>query len=67
MSDVYVIKRHSDVITVPEALRELCNSYKALGYSVSEPFANTFKYWLEDGTTILVYWQNGVFFEEIQS
>lgn len=65
MSDLkYLIKHHSDAITVPEAIREIHDEYRKNGYKTSEPTLNIFSYWLDDGTEVMVYWENGAFYEE---
>ena len=63
----YLIKHHNDSVTVPEAIRKICEEYKEIGYKTSEPTLNVFTYWLDDGTEVMVYWENGAFYEEAKT
>lgn len=63
----HLLKVHEDVITVPTAIKDLCEEYKQLGYKVDSPKFNMFFYHLEDGAVIRVYWENGCFYEDIHS
>lgn len=60
----HLIKSHSDVITVPNELKKIHEEYTQNGYKTESPVFNTFSYWLDDGTKINVYWENGAFYEE---
>ena len=63
----HLIRHHNDPMTVPEAIKEIHKEYTENGYKTSESTVlNTFDYWLDDGTRIIVYWENGAFYEEAQ-
>jgi hypothetical protein len=62
----HLIQHHPDAVTVPEAIKKIYKKYTENGYKTSAPILNTFDYWLEDGTKIIVYWENGAFYEEAQ-
>lgn len=57
-----IIKSHSDIFTVPEALEEMKNDYISHGYRC-ELLGNILKLYLDNGY-VMIYWKEGAFYQE---
>lgn len=60
-----IIKSHSDIFTVPEALEEMKNDYIYQGYKC-ELLGNVLKLYLDDGY-VMIYWKDGAFYQDCYS
>lgn len=59
-----ILKVHEDVITVPEAIRELMDEYADIGYEVKKISIIDFKLVFPDGW-VHIFWENGFIYQEI--
>lgn len=61
----HILKVHEDITTVPKEITKLYKEYKELGYSMLSKYPSSFAYKLEDNTVILVFWKDGVIYEDV--
>lgn len=57
-----IIKSHSDILTVPEALERMKRAYKSQGYYCDLLF-NRLTVYTNDGH-LDIFWKDGAFYEE---
>lgn len=60
------IMEYRDVITVPETISYLFHLYETLGYQMSKKIMFAFWYFKEDKSRMIVYWEDGFIYEEVQ-
>ncbi|BCJ93517.1 hypothetical protein acsn021_10860 [Anaerocolumna cellulosilytica] len=60
-----IIKSHSDILTVQQAINDLYNEYKKMGYDMIRKILNAFTYRLDDGSVAIVYWDKGNIYEKV--
>lgn len=57
-----IIKTHTDVITVPEKLKQMKQDYEKQGYEC-DLLANCLKINFDDGY-VMIFWADGAFWQE---
>ena len=62
-----IIRVCGDIIAAQEAINEIYDEYKAIGYKMGHKSLHTFSYSLEDGTVIMVFWEDGIIYENVAS
>ena len=62
-----IVMTHSEVITVPELISRLYNSYQQSGYKMSKKIMFAFWYYRKDNSKMIVYWEEGYIYEEIST
>jgi hypothetical protein len=61
----HTLKVHLDVITLPTTMNKLYKEYSELGYQMHGKYPGSFSYKLEDGSVILVFWKDGIIYEDV--
>jgi hypothetical protein len=59
-----ILKVHEDVITVPEAMKQLMQEYQEIGYQVERITIMNFKLIFPDGS-VHIFWEKGRIYQEI--
>lgn len=59
-----ILRIHEDVITVPEAISQLYTEYQKKGFKMDKKIMFAFWYNLKDNSKFIVYWEEGIIYEE---
>jgi hypothetical protein len=61
----HLLKVHEEILTVHEVINELYKEYEELGYRMNIILPNSFSYYLDDASIIIVYWEKGRIYEDV--
>jgi len=60
-----LLRVHESILTVPQAMNELYDQYKEIGYRMHLKLPSSFSYYIDDSNIVLVYWEEGMIYEKL--
>jgi hypothetical protein len=60
-----LLRAHESILTVPQAMNELYDRYKEMGYRMHLKLPSSFSYYIDERNIVLVYWEEGKIYEKL--
>jgi hypothetical protein len=60
-----LLRVHVSILTVTQAINELYDQYKEMGYRIHLKLPSSFSYYIDDRNIVLVYWEEGMIYEKL--